>query len=45
MELIKMIAWVVMGFIPAFGALEIASRNLVNVDRMELKINILGGDI
>jgi len=40
-----MIAWVVMGFVPAFGGLEIASRKLVNVDRMELKINILGGDI
>jgi hypothetical protein len=45
MELIEMIAWVVIGFGPMFGALEIASKKLVNVDRMTLKIDVRGGDI
>jgi hypothetical protein len=45
MELIEMIAWVVIGFGPMFGALEIASKKLVNVDRITLKIDVRGGDI
>ena len=40
-----MIAWVVIGFVPMFGALEIASKKLVNVDRMALKIDVRGGEI
>jgi hypothetical protein len=45
MELIEMVAWVVIGFGPMFGALDIASKKQVNVDRMALKIDVRGGDI
>jgi len=40
-----MIAWVVMGFVPAFGGLEIANRKLRHASRIALKTDILGGDI
>jgi hypothetical protein len=42
MELIEMTAWVVIGFGPMFGALEIASKKVVNLDIMALKIDVRG---
>jgi len=43
MELIEMIAWVLIGFVPMFGGLELASRKLRNTGRMMLRTNIRGG--
>jgi hypothetical protein len=37
MELIEMIAWIMMGFVPMFGALELTSRKLRNTGRIALR--------
>jgi len=42
MELIEMIAWVLMGFVPTLGGLELASRKLRNAGRMVLRTDIGG---
>jgi len=44
MELIEIIAWVVIGFVPMFGGLELASRKLRNTGRMVLRADIRGGE-
>lgn len=39
-----MIAWVVIGFGPMFGGLEIANRKLRHASRIALKTDIKGGE-
>lgn len=38
-----MITWVLIGFVPMFGGLELASRKLRNTSRMVLRTDNRGG--
>jgi hypothetical protein len=44
MELIEMIGWVVMGFAPMLGGLELASRKLRHREKIVLRTEMRGGE-
>ena len=43
MELIQIIGWIALGFVPMLGGLEIASRKLQYRDKIVLRTYIKGG--
>jgi hypothetical protein len=45
MELIEIIVWVLIGFVPTFGGLELASRKLRHASKIGLKTDFVGGDL
>jgi hypothetical protein len=44
MELIEMLGWVALGFVPMFGILEIASRKLAKTGRTVSRTEIVGSE-
>ena len=44
MELIEMLGWIALGFIPMLGALEIASRKFAKTRKTVLRTEIIGGE-
>jgi hypothetical protein len=43
MELIELVGWIALGFVPMLGGLEIASRKLQNRAKTVLRTYIRGG--
>jgi hypothetical protein len=44
MELIEMVGWVVMGFVPMLGGLELVSRKLRRREKIALRTEMRGGE-
>jgi len=46
MEIIEMLGWIALGFVPMLGALEITSRNIrkTRTDTKVLRKEIIGGE-
>lgn len=44
MELIKIIGWVVLGFVRIFGRLELVSRKLKDRGKIVLRTDLRGGE-
>jgi hypothetical protein len=44
MELIEIIGWIVLGFVPMFAGLEIVSSKLKDRGKIALRIDIRGGE-
>jgi hypothetical protein len=44
MELIEIIGWIVLGFVPMFGGLELVSRKLKDTGKIVLRIDFRGGE-
>jgi hypothetical protein len=44
MELIEMIGWIVLGFVPMLGGLELVSRKLRHKGKIVLRTEMRGGE-
>jgi hypothetical protein len=44
MELIETIGWIVLGFVPMLGGLELVSRNLRYREKIVLRTEMRGGE-
>ena len=44
MELIEMIGWIVLGFVPILGGLELVSRKLTHAGKIVLGTEMRGGE-
>jgi hypothetical protein len=44
MELIEMIGWIVLGFVPMLGGLELVSRKLTDKGKIVLRTEMRGGE-
>jgi hypothetical protein len=45
MEIIEMVGWIVLGFVPMLGGLEIASRKFGHTGKIVLRSAMVGGEI
>lgn len=44
MELIEILGWIALGFVPMLGVLEIASRKFAKTGKMVLRTELIGGE-
>jgi hypothetical protein len=45
MEIIGMLGWIVLGFLPMLGGLELASRKFGRTGKVVLRTTVMGGEI
>jgi hypothetical protein len=45
MEIIEMFGWIVLGFVPMLGGLEIASRKFGHTGKIVLRSAVVGGEV
>jgi hypothetical protein len=45
MEIIEMLGWIVLGFVPMLGGLQLASRKFGHAGKIVMKARMIGGEI
>jgi hypothetical protein len=45
MEIIEIVGWIVLGFVPMIGGLELASRKFGHAGKIVMKARMIGGEI